>query len=282
MTYRNLIKNLLSRKLSLLCVMLILAIVLGGIFAPLIAPHNPYDMDLNLKLRPPSLEYPMGTDHLGRCIFSRILYAARSTLGYSTVCTLAAAALGITLGMIAGYTGGVLDASIMRVCDVLYGFPSLVLTLVIISFLGPGIFNVVIAQLLLQWLWYARVTRNLTQSERKRTYVSAARLCGSSPGKIIFIHLLPNIIPQMMAIITVDFGHTILSISGYSFLGLGVQPPNPEWGAMIDEGRRYINSAPLMMFWPGIMILLVVVCMNVIGDNMRDALDTDAIGGSKI
>ena len=250
---------------------------MGGAFAPLAAPHDPFDMDLTRKLQDPSREFLMGTDHMGRCIFSRILYAARATLGYSVVCTATAAALGITLGMIAGYVGGALDAVIMRICDVLYGFPSLALTLVIISFLGPGMFNVVIAQLLLQWLWYARVTRNLTQSERKRNYVAAATLCGSSPFKIIFTHLLPNILPQMLAIITVDFGHTILSISGYSFLGLGVQPPNPEWGAMINEGRRYINSAPLMMFWPGMMILLTVVCMNILGDHIRDALDTENI-----
>lgn len=256
---------------------ILLVVAAGGIFAPLAAPHDPYDMDLAKKLQGPSREYIMGTDHMGRCIFSRILYAARATLGYSIICTLAAGALGITLGMIAGYAGGALDAVIMRICDVLYGFPSLVLTLVIISFLGPGIFNVVIAQLLLQWLWYARVTRNLAQSERKRTYIAAAMLCGSSPFKIIFTHLLPNILPHMLAIITVDFGHTILSISGYSFLGLGVQPPSPEWGAMINEGRRYINSAPLMMFWPGIMILMVVVCMNILGDNMRDTLDTENI-----
>jgi ABC-type dipeptide/oligopeptide/nickel transport system permease subunit len=279
MTYKSLFSALLSRKLSFLCVIILLIVAAGGIFAPFAAPHNPYDMDLTKKLQGPSGEHLMGTDHMGRCILSRILYAARATLGYSIVCTAVAGALGITLGMIAGYVGGALDAVIMRVCDVLYGFPSLVLTLVIISFLGPGIFNVVIAQLLLQWLWYARVARNLAQSERKRTYVAAASLCGSSPFKIIFTHLLPNLLPQMLAIITVDFGHTILSISGYSFLGLGVQPPNPEWGAMINEGRRYINSAPLIMFWPGIMILLVVVCMNILGDNMRDTLDTENIGG---
>jgi ABC-type dipeptide/oligopeptide/nickel transport system permease subunit len=263
--------------MPLFCAITLVVVAAGGIFAPLVAPHNPYDMDLSNKLQPPSREHPMGTDHMGRCTFSRILYATRATLGYSIVCTVAAGTLGITLGMIAGYMGGALDAVIMRVCDVLYGFPSLVLTLVIISFLGPGIFNVVIAQLLLQWLWYARVTRNLAQSERKRNYVAAATLCGSSPLKIIFTHLLPNILPQMLAIITVDFGHTILSISGYSFLGLGVQPPSPEWGAMINEGRRYINSAPFMMFWPGLMILVVVVCMNVLGDTMRDTLDTENI-----
>jgi ABC-type dipeptide/oligopeptide/nickel transport system permease subunit len=277
MTYKSLLSSLLKRKLSLLCVLILLVVAAGGVFAPLLAPQDPYDMDLTKKLQGPSGEYLMGTDHMGRCIFSRILYAARATLGYAIVCTLGAGALGITLGMIAGYAGGALDAVIMRICDVLYGFPSLVLTLVIISFLGPGIFNVVIAQLLLQWLWYARVTRNLAQSERRRTYIAAATLCGSSHFKIIFTHLLPNILPQMLAIVTVDFGHTILSISGYSFLGLGVQPPAPEWGAMINEGRRYINSAPLMMFWPGMMILVVVVCMNILGDNMRDTLDTENI-----
>ena len=131
----------------------------------------------------------------------------------------------------------------------------------------------VIAMLIQQWLWYARVSRNLAATESVKSYIAAARLCGTSDRKIIFRHILPNIIPNMLAIFTVDFGHTILAISGYSFLGLGVQVPNPEWGAMISEGRNFINTDPWLMFWPGIMILISVIAVNIIGDNMRDALE---------
>ncbi|MEG0998972.1 MAG: ABC transporter permease subunit [Clostridiales bacterium] len=277
MGFKDLIKSIFKQKYSKICVIIFFSIILGGIFAPYIAPHDPTAMNLSAKFQGMSLMYPMGTDNMGRCIFSRILFATRATLGFSVLCTVCAATIGITLGMIAGYHGGIIDQCIMRTCDVLYAFPNLVLVLVIVGFLGPGIVNVVIAMLLLQWLWYARVTRNLAQSEKERTYIAAASISGSSDLKILFKHMLPNIIPQLLAIITIDFGHTILSISGYSFLGIGVQPPAAEWGAMISDGRSFINSDPMMMFWPGMMILLVVVCANMIGDNMRNVLDKENV-----
>lgn len=277
MNFKIFLKKLFKRRMTVIFCMMIGVIVLAGIFAPLLAPHDPLSQDLKLKFSMPSAEYPMGTDHLGRCIFSRILYAARTTLGFSALCTVLAAAIGITLGITAGYKGGMIDMVIMRICDVLYAFPALVLVMAIVGFIGVGIFNVVIAMLILQWLWYARVSRNLAASEKVRSYVAAARICGASDKKIIFQHILPNILPHMLAIITVDFGHTILSISGYSFLGLGVQAPQAEWGAMISEGRNFINTDPWLMFWPGLMILLVVVSVNIIGDNMRDALDSQSV-----
>jgi ABC-type dipeptide/oligopeptide/nickel transport system permease subunit len=277
MDIREFLKIVLKQKLSVFCGVIVLLILLMGVFADVIAPHDPYEMDLSQKFLGVSSNYPMGTDNMGRCIFSRILYATRATLAYSSLCTVCAAIIGITLGMIAGYSGGGIDQIIMRLCDILYAFPNLVLVLVIVSFLGPGIVNVIIAMLLTQWLWYARVARNLAQSEKARSYVAAAKLSGSSSPKIIYKHLLPNIIPQMLAIITIDFGHTILSISGYSFLGLGIQPPSPEWGAMINEGRAFINSDPMMMFWPGMMILIAVICANILGDNMRDIMDKENI-----
>ncbi len=273
MNLKKFFKKLMKRKMTVFFGVIILVIVLAGILAPLIAPHDPLEQNLELKFSMPSAEYPMGTDHLGRCIFSRVLFATRTTLGFSMLCTVLAAVIGITLGIIAGYKGGVTDTIIMRLCDVLYAFPGIVLVMAIVGVIGVGIFNIIIAMLILQWLWYARVSRNLAASEKVRSYVAAARLCGASDWKIIFRHILPNIIPNMLAIFTVDFGHTIMSISGYSFLGLGVQAPQAEWGAMINEGRNYINADPWMMFWPGIMILLVVVSVNIIGDHMRDALD---------
>lgn len=276
MNMKVLFKKMFRQKTSVVCLIILIIIILGGIFAPLIAPHNPLEQNLELKLSMPSATYPMGTDHLGRCIFSRILYATRTTVGFAMLCTALAAAIGITLGLIAGYNGGILDALIMRTCDVLYAFPALVLIMAIVGFIGVGIFNVVIAMLILQWLWYARVSRNLAASERTRSYISAARVCGASNIKIIFQHILPNIIPNMLAIFTVDFGHTILAISGYSFLGLGVQAPYAEWGAMINEGRNYMNSDPWLMVWPGLMILITVITVNILGDHMRDALDNQS------
>lgn len=273
MKLKQFFKKIFKRKMTLVFLTIVVIMMAAGILAPVIAPHDPLEQNLVMKFSMPSLEYPMGTDNLGRCIFSRILYATRTTLGFSLLCTVLASVIGITLGVTAGYKGGVVDMLIMRLCDVLYAFPALVLVMAIVGFIGVGIFNVIIAMLILQWLWYARVSRNLAAGESVKSYIAAARLCGASDTKIIFRHILPNIIPNMLAIFTVDFGHTILAISGYSFLGLGVQVPNPEWGAMISEGRNFINTDPWLMFWPGMMILLSVIAVNIIGDNMRDALE---------
>ena len=273
MKLKQFFKKLFNRKATLFFLIVVIVMIAAGLLAPVIAPHDPLEQNLVMKFSMPSREYPMGTDNLGRCIFSRILYATRTTLGFSVLCTTLAAVVGITLGVTAGYKGGVLDMVIMRVCDVLYAFPALVLVMAIVGFIGVGIFNVVIAMLIQQWLWYARVSRNLAAGESVKSYIAAAKLCGASDRKIVLRHILPNIIPNMLAIFTVDFGHTILAISGYSFLGLGVQVPNPEWGAMISEGRNFINTDPWLMFWPGIMILISVIAVNIIGDNMRDALE---------
>ena len=276
MTIKNLMKKMCRKKSTVVWMAVILLIIVMGFLAPVIAPHNPLEQNLEMKFAMPSLTYPMGTDNLGRCIFSRILYATRTTLGYSLLCTALAAVIGVTLGTIAGYKGGLWDTIIMRTCDVLYAFPALVLVMSIVGFIGVGIANIVIAMLILQWLWYARVSRNLAAAEREKNYIKAALVCGATNRQVIFEHILPNIIPNMLAIFTVDFGHTILSISGYSFLGLGVQAPNPEWGAMISEGRNYINTDPWLMFWPGLMILIVVVLVSMLGDRMRDALDSQS------
>lgn len=274
---KTILKKFFTKKSTIVFICIIAAVVISGIMAPVIAPHDPLEQELGNKFLMPSLEYPMGTDNFGRCIFSRILYATRTTLGFALLCTVLAAAIGITLGLIAGFKGGIVDTVIMRICDVLYAFPSLVLVMAIVGIFGTGIFNVILAMLIMQWLWYARVVRNLTASEKCKSYISAAKVCGTNNMKIIFSHIFPNIIPYMIAVFTVDFGHTILSISGYSFLGLGVQPPDSEWGAMISDGRSFINTDPWLMFWPGIMILATVVIVNILGDHMRDALDSQAV-----
>lgn len=270
------IKQLFRKKTTWLFVGICLVIILAGILAPVLAPYDPVAQVLSDKLQLSSKAHLFGTDHLGRDIFSRVLYAIRTTIGFAALCTGISAIIGTSLGITAGYRGGVVDMVIMRICDILYAFPSLAVVMGIVGVLGVGIMNLMIGMLLMQWLWYARVSRNLTASEKNRSYVSAAKISGASDYFIMFKHILPNIIPQMLAILTIDFGHTILSVSGYSFLGLGVQPPSAELGNMINEGRNYLNSDPWMIFWPGIVVLIVVVSVNILGDNMRDVLDKSA------
>lgn len=273
MKVRDIIRKLLKNKLSLICSIFIILLIIAGIFAPFFTKHNPLEMDLSKKFLSMSLEYPMGTDNMGRCIFCRIIHGIRPTIGLSLIACFISAAFGIFIGMISGFNGGIIDTIIMRLCDILYSFPSLVLTLVIVSFLGPGITNIIIALILVQWIWYARVSRNLTIRERDLNYIEASKLLGTSIFKILLKDILPNIFPEILAILTIDFGHTILAVSGFSFLGLGVKAPFPEWGMMISDGRAFMHSNPMLMFWPGIMILLVVLSSNIIGDNLRDAFE---------
>lgn len=273
MKKKEIINILLKNKLSLICFIFILLLIITGIFAPAFAKHDPLEMELTKKFLSISMEYPMGTDNMGRCIFCRIIHGIRPTVGLSLIACIISASFGIFIGMLSGFLGGKVDNFIMRLCDVLYSFPSLVLTLVIVSFLGAGITNIIIAMILVQWIWYARVTRNLTIREKELSYVDCSKLLGSSNIKILIKSILPNIFPQVLAILTIDFGHTILAVSGFSFLGLGVKAPFPEWGMMINDGRMFMHSNPMLMFWPGIMILLVVLSANIIGDQLRDTLE---------
>lgn len=273
MNYKKIIKEFLKKKTVIISLAILCIIVLACIAAPILAENDIYLQNLPNKLSGPTSKYPMGTDELGRCIFSRILYGGRATLGYAAVSTTIAAIIGTMIGMFSAYMGGKVDNLIMRFCDIMYAFPSLILTLVIVAVLGSGLNNILIAMLITQWLYYARMSRSMTLAEKCHDYIASARINGDSTFQIITKHIFPNILPQMIAIMTIDFGHTILTISGLSFLGLGVQPPAPEWGYMINAGRSYIYNNPMMMLWPGLCILLVVITVNIIGDNLRDVLD---------
>jgi len=253
---------------------LIVGLVAGAaIAAPLVAPHDPAAVDARAILAPPSAEHWLGTDNLGRDIFSRLVYGARWSLGAAAIAATAIVALGITVGLVAGYVGGLVDDIAMRFVDVLLAFPSLVLALAIVGTLGPSLQNVLIGMVAVWWVDYARVMRGLTLSVRDREYVTAAQCAGASAGHVMLRHVLPNVVPSVLVLATLELGGLILAISGLSFLGLGAQPPTPEWGTMLNDGRPFFQRAPQLMLYPGLAITLVVVGCNLLGDGLRDVLD---------
>ncbi|MCR4435084.1 MAG: nickel ABC transporter permease subunit NikC [Clostridiales bacterium] len=273
MGFDKFLSRFVKHKAAVLCLFFVLAVIAGGIFAPWLAPNDPNKIELKLKLLGPGGQFPLGTDHLGRCILSRLLYGTRISLGSAFLVMSFSLTIGTAVGIFSAYRGGRIDNLLMRLCDIFLSFPSLVLVLVIIGVLGSGMVNVIIGMILVQWLWYVRIIRSLVLSIKERTFVSAAKVAGTSDMKIIFRHILPNVLPQLIVLSTLDLGSLILHFSGYSFLGFGVQPPTPEWGAMIEEGRRFIRSAPELMFYPGMLITLIVISFNLIGDALRDVLD---------
>jgi len=241
--------------------------------APLVAPHDPTTVDARAILVPPSATHWLGTDNLGRDTFSRLVYGSRWTLGTAAVAAIAIVLLGVTVGLVAGYVGGLVDEVLMRLVDVLLAFPSLVLALAIVGMLGPSLRNVMIGMVAVWWVDYARVIRGLTVGVREREFVAAAHCAGAAAPHVILRHVLPNVIPSVIVLATLEFGGLMLAISGLSFLGLGAQPPTPEWGTMLNNGRPFFQRAPQLMLYPGLAITLVVVGCNLIGDGLRDALD---------
>ncbi|MGH2533437.1 MAG: nickel transporter permease [Thermomicrobiales bacterium] len=249
------------------------AFVLVAILAPVVAPHDPNEVDALARLQSPSAEHWLGTDDLGRDILSRLIHGARWTLGTAFLAALGIVAIGVVVGLIAGYFGGIIDDLLMRVVDVLLAFPSLVLALAIVGMLGPSLQNVMIGMVAVWWVDYARVMRGLTVAMREREFVTAAHCCGASPAHVIFRHLLPNVVPSVIVLATLEFGGLMLAISGLSFLGLGAQPPTPEWGTMLSDGRVFFQRAPELMLYPGLAISIAVAGCNLLGDGLRDALD---------
>lgn len=259
-----------NQKTALVCLVLLLVLAIVTILAPWISPHDPVQVNLALKLRPPSLDYPLGTDQLGRCILSRLLYGARISLGFASLIFIASLGIGLFVGAIAGYKGGWVDYVLMRFCEGVMAFPNLVLILGLVGIFGPGLPQVVLAMMLVQWVYYARMFRGMVLSLKGRNFITAARISGSSQWKIIRRHIIPNILPPIVVVGTLEMGWAIMDISALSFLGLGIQPPAPEWGAMIHEGKSFIRSNPELMLYPGIMILLVVVSFNLLGEALSD------------
>ncbi len=249
---------------------IIITLIILALFAPIIAPNNPVKVDLNESLKPPSGEYIMGTDHLGRCILSRIIYGIRVSLGISFVVMTIVIFVGVTIGLFSGFIGGKFDAVVMSIIDILMAFPSLILALVIAGILGPSLLNLMIALSLIQWVQYARITRSMVLTVKENDYVKFAKVYGTSNIKIIFKHILPNILGTISVFALCDVASTILRISGLSFLGIGAQPPTPEWGSMLNDGVVYMKSAPWIMFFSGLLIFITVVAFNLLGDGLRE------------
>jgi peptide/nickel transport system permease protein len=251
----------------------LLFIILVAIFGPYLTQHDPTIVDYSSKLLKPSADHWFGTDHNGRDIFTRIIHGTRITLTIGFIAALLGAVFGIVLGVLSGYYGGIWDSIIMRICDILLAFPGLLLALAIVSALGKSLFNVIIAVSIFSIPTFARIVRGSTLAVRKLEYIDAMRALGSSDSRIIFKHILPNITSPIIVQATLRIAIAILTASGLSFLGLGAQPPTPEWGAMLNDGREYIVEHPHVALFPGLSIVFVVLAFNLLGDGLRDVLD---------
>lgn len=248
-------------------------VALIGIFAPWIAPYDPYEGNIIMKFAPYSLQHPLGTDHLGRDILSRLIYGIRPTLFLSLITTLATIGLGALMGLISGYFRGIIDEIIMRIVDMMLSFPSQIMIFAVIALLGVNVQNIIIANVFIKWAWYARMIRTNVMKYRDRNFVLYSRSIGSSESYILGRHLLPSIASEMAVLASLDVGWTIINISTLSFLGLGIQAPLPEWGAMLNEAKNVLTVNPIQMFAPGIAIVVLVSAFNLLGDAIRDALD---------
>ena len=263
-----------SNWLAVAGLAVIIALVLVAIFADLIAPYSPVIGDLKgARLLPPSATHWFGTDDLGRDIFSRIVYGSRLTLFVVVLVAVIAAPIGLLVGTVAGYAGGWIDAVLMRITDIFLAFPKLILALAFVAALGPGIENAVIAIAITSWPPYARIARAETLTVRNSDYIAAVQLMGASPFRIVLRHIMPLCLSSLIVRVTLDMAGIILTAAGLGFLGLGAQPPLPEWGAMIASGRRFILDQWWVAGMPGIAILVVSLGFNLLGDGLRDALD---------
>jgi len=259
--------------LALAGLALVVALLAIAAVAPLLAHGDPVAQDLSRRLRPPSASFWFGTDELGRDIYTRILYGARITLGIVSRVVVIGAPIGLLVGCVAGYLGGIADAVLMRVTDVFLAFPRLILALAFVAALGPGIENAVIAISLTAWPPYARIARAETIVLRDSDFISAARLLGASSARIVLLHVMPLCLSSVIVRVTLDMAGIILTAAGLGFLGLGAQPPSPEWGAMISAGRKFILDQWWVAAFPGLAICLVSLGFNLLGDGLRDVLD---------
>jgi nickel transport system permease protein len=269
----DILRRLCKNRLASVCLVFIGSMLVFGIFAPLFAPNDPYENDILNKFQAPSMKYLLGTDNLGRCVFSRMIYGLRPTLFLSLVTMGGTIGLGLLMGVSAGYMKGAVDEIIMRIVDVLLSFPSQIMILAVIALLGVDIRNVILANIFIKWAWYARMIRTTVLKYAESNFILFSRSVGSGNFYILTRHIFPSIASDLAVLASLDTGWAILNISTLSFLGLGVQAPTPEWGAMLSEAKNVMTSRPEQMIVPGVALMLLVASFNFLGDCLRDALD---------
>ena len=275
------LKRLLRRQwLAAVGIVIILAAVAMALFAPYLAPHPPLKQDIMLRLKPPGFmdlrsgkTLWLGTDHLGRDVLSRIIYGSRISLIVSLSAVIASAAIGLTLGLLAGFYRGWIESVVMRLVDLQMAFPFILLALAIVALLGPSLGNIILVFAVTAWPVYSRTIRGMVLTYQEREFIQAARALGSSDFRLMFLHLLPNLVSPMLVLASFEVARMILLESALSFLGLGVQPPTPTWGSMLADGRDYIRDAWWIAAFPGLAIMVTAAGINFLGDGLRDWFD---------
>ena len=271
----NSLRQVLCRPQTAVGTAIVVSVAGVAILGPELLGADPMTQDLSNRLQPPSLAHPFGTDRLGRDVFARIVHGARVSLGIAVAVTAIRLVIGVAVGLLAGYGGGGVDELLMRVVDLLFAFPGIVLALVIAGIAGPSLTNVLLALAVVGWGTYARVVRSEVLSVRERDYVTASRLSGTPHHRIVLEHVLPNVLGPTIVLATLDIGTVVLATAGLSFLGLGAQPPTPEWGTMIAAGRHYLQTAWWLVNVPGLAIVVTVLGFTLLGDGLRDVLDPE-------
>jgi ABC-type dipeptide/oligopeptide/nickel transport system permease subunit len=278
--WRETIWMLRSNRSAMIGLFLVVALIVVALAAPVVAPNDPYRRSLASRLQPGfwakglTTKYVLGTDERGRGIFSRLVYGSRDSLAVGFIAVGIAAGIGILLGLFAGYYGGIVDQAVMRLVDIMFAFPSILLAIAIMAVLGPGLEKAMIAIGIVYTPQMARVVRGSVLSVKEMMYVEAERAIGSGDARIIFLHVLPNVLPPIMVYATLSIASAILDAAALGFLGLGAQPPRPEWGAMLADSRQYLMSgAWWAVTFPGLAIMITVLALNLLGDGLRDAFD---------
>jgi peptide/nickel transport system permease protein len=269
----NTLRRLTRSHLTIAGAMILAVIVFAAIFAPYLSPDDPLAMNPTLLLQPPSSAHWLGTDEFGRDILSRVIWGARISLYVGGIAVTIALAAGVSLGLVAGYYGGLVDDAINRVLDIVFAFPTILLALGIVGMLGPSLTNTMIAIGIVYTPQYARLTRGSTLSVRERDFVDAAIVSGASDARILWSHILPNVMAPLVIQTSLSLSLAILAEASLSFLGLGTQPPDPSWGTMVNTGQRLIELSPWPVVFPGLAIVLAVLGFNLLGDGLRDAFD---------
>ncbi|MCY7780473.1 ABC transporter permease subunit [Bacillus haynesii] len=267
---RKNVKHIFRSKTGLWFVLLFSAALFT---VPFFLPFDPLRTDMANRLQPISIQHWLGTDHLGRDIFSRMIAGAKATVGTALAAILISVFIGVPVGLVSGFFGGRLDRMIMRIVDAVMAFPDYIVAIVLSGLLGPGLMNLILAVVAVKWVGYARLVRSTVFSEKQKDYIALAELTGLSSGAILKKHVLPHVLGSVSVLATLDIGKTVLMIAALSYIGLGAQPPYPEWGAMLNDGKHYFLHAPQLMVIPGLAIMFIVLLSNLYGDRLRDRFD---------